>query len=341
MENNKLVNAISVTAVLAAVLASGAMNLKFGASLGVGEIDKTIMIALSLAADALKVILPLMIAYWWATKSRIRVISASLVWVVCVLYSLTAAFGFASLNRADTASSRGAQISAHTSTSSQIKIGIDRLQAINRDLERGRNKAGRLLSYKDRIRLRTERDGITENLPALRAEMLTVPAISSADPQAETFARLTSRPEDTIKLALICLIVALSEIMSSLGVFSLWRDQAETGKSALKVPDEASQDPVKTPDHEIASINLPNLMQDNQPVEDDEETNYLLDFSEKIKPGPHSFDELKTAWDLYRKFEIECRDMPGWALANALKPYGWKKNGKGLWEKKSSLKIAA
>ena len=83
------------------VLVSLAANLKFGLSLAATPLDRIIYGALSLAADLMKVALPLVAVLLWRKQHRILAAVAALFCAGVICYSLAAAIGFAASTRGE------------------------------------------------------------------------------------------------------------------------------------------------------------------------------------------------------------------------------------------------
>jgi hypothetical protein len=83
------------------VLVSMAANLKFGLSLAATPIDWIIYGALSLAADLMKVALPLVAILLWRKQNWILAVIAALFCAGVICYSLAAAIGFAASTRGE------------------------------------------------------------------------------------------------------------------------------------------------------------------------------------------------------------------------------------------------
>jgi hypothetical protein len=227
------------------VLVSVAANLKFGLSLAATPIDRIIYGALSLAADLMKVALPLVAISLWRKQHRILAASAALFCDGVICYSLAAAIGFA-------ASTRGEAITTN-------KLAIDNRSGWEARIERTARQldqlgvprpAGVIQAEIDALLRTPGADGCTvingpvtkevcpkvdtlrrelaasqraaeldASLVADRQSLETVPvAASVADPQSATLSRLTSVTEAHIRDIIAMLIAALVEIGSALGL---------------------------------------------------------------------------------------------------------------------------
>lgn len=97
---------LMVAAVIAAALflaVSAVMNMMFLASLGKGEHEAQVFAAVSLATDAMKVLLPVFMGWAWASGRRGFAVCAAPFFVVALAAGLFSAVGFAVTNREATA----------------------------------------------------------------------------------------------------------------------------------------------------------------------------------------------------------------------------------------------
>ena len=106
------------------VALSALMNLSYGMSRGVGELDQWLLGGASVAADVYKAFGLFFVG--WALKHRRFLVwsLASTAWVICVVAGLASAFGYAALNRADATRRGDDRGAAHRS----IKAELDRTE---------------------------------------------------------------------------------------------------------------------------------------------------------------------------------------------------------------------
>ena len=76
------------------------INLRFGAKLGSNGVEQYAFIGISVLADVWKAIGLVYIAACLRRMMLVRAVAAGGIWLVCVVYSLTSALGFAAYNRA-------------------------------------------------------------------------------------------------------------------------------------------------------------------------------------------------------------------------------------------------
>ena len=122
-------HALGILGVVAALVLLGvsvAMNWRFGFGLGKTEFDSQIYGTASAAADGLKALLPFFIFAAFRNKTWSQTAAASILWVVCLSYSLTSSLGFAALNRTDTMGARAAQAEAYQDLRADLKRATDK-----------------------------------------------------------------------------------------------------------------------------------------------------------------------------------------------------------------------
>lgn len=99
---------IGIAVATAMFVISASMNFRFGLTLGTTVVDNYLYAFASLAADGFKALLPFVIIGLWYGKQRLIALGAVGVWVLCVVWSLASAIGFASSTRDDTTALRAA-----------------------------------------------------------------------------------------------------------------------------------------------------------------------------------------------------------------------------------------
>ena len=243
------------------VLVSMAANLKFGLSLATTPFDRIIYGALSLAADLMKVALPLVVLILWRNGHRMFAAIAALFCASVISYSLAAAVGFA-------ASTRGETVTAN-------KLVVDHRKAWEARIERTAQQldqlgvprsAGVIQAEIDALLRKPGADGckiingpvtneVCPKVDVLRKELavsrraaeletdLVVDrkrlqaapvAASVVDPQSATLSRLTALGEAKIRDIIAILIAVLVEIGSALGfTFVLLASRSAAPASAV------------------------------------------------------------------------------------------------------------
>ncbi len=233
------------------VLVSGAMNWRFGMSLGHTEIDAKIYGTASVAADGLKVLLPFFL-YWAWRNARPLVASIGLaVWLVATVYSITSALGFAALNRAAVAGRLAttsisydywradlmrnrahlAELPRHRPPTVVIKkldaLRQDRRWSSTRqcsDATLPKSRAFCVAYNELQAELATGRQAAKleskiENLREKLAAASSAANLKRGDPQASLIADIMHIDISKIQTGLIILIATLVELGSALGMF--------------------------------------------------------------------------------------------------------------------------
>ena len=98
----KLMLAASRPAASGFTLVSIAANMRFGISLASTPFDRIVYATLSIAADLMKIALPLVVAILWRKGERIFAFAGVVFWIGAVAFSLCAAIGFAASTRSHT-----------------------------------------------------------------------------------------------------------------------------------------------------------------------------------------------------------------------------------------------
>lgn len=253
--------ALGVLAATVLLLVSGAMNWRFGYSLGHSEVDSQLLGLASAAADGLKALIPFFLFAALRNKAWSQALAATLLWTVCVTYSFTSALGFSALNRADTAGSRIVQASAYSDLKTEIDTARERLGwvpqhrpalTIAQEIDGQKNDrkwaltSGCVNATRNsqvtfckafhqsgaELAAAQEAEKLQGRIDELRLKLTVASsavALASADPQAETMSRLLGQNMDLVKTGLTLMVAILVELGSALGyfvVFSAWK-QAE------------------------------------------------------------------------------------------------------------------
>lgn len=246
-----LASAVGCLATLAFLAASMAMNWTFGFSLGQSEAESYAYGAVSVAADMMKAMLPFFI-FWSLRNLRIDVtLVASMLWVICLLYALTSAFGFAALTREYVKVVRGSSVdlvsglkrdlvskearAAELAATGNPKSIEKLLEGARMDQRWTSTKActdvtadqsrlfckkyheqeATLAAAKEAVEVRSEIARLREAI----AEKEQASGAASADPQVTLLARLIGYDLDWVSSRLTVLLVVLVEACSALGFF--------------------------------------------------------------------------------------------------------------------------
>ena len=107
-------------------------NLRYGLSLGKSPIDKTTYAVASVAADIFKIAVPLMALNLWERRRRSLGLIALMLWVGCVMWSLTSALGFALSTRDETVADRRAEASTRHGWEATVERAEAKLDTLGR-----------------------------------------------------------------------------------------------------------------------------------------------------------------------------------------------------------------
>jgi hypothetical protein len=245
-------------AALILLCVSATMNWQFGFSLGKTEFDSHVFGAASVAADGLKALMPFLIFAAWRNRNWLQALGGTALWAVCILYALTSALGFASLNRSDTSGARTIQAEKYEDLRAQLSrvteqqkwlekhrsVGMveaeiraaqqhyrwqstkgctDATLSLSREFCEGFHKLeAELAAAKKDGALQREADAIRAEL----GQMTGRAAVKIADPQAAMISSLSGLDIRRVEIGLTILITLLVELGSSLGLYvstSPWR----------------------------------------------------------------------------------------------------------------------
>lgn len=245
-------------AALIMLCVSAAMNWQYGFNLGKTPFDSHILGAASIAADCLKALLPFFIFAAWRHRNWSQAVGGTALWVVCILFALASAIGFASLNRSDTTATRAVQAQHYEDLRAQLAQVTDRQKwlqehrsvgmveaeikgakqhyrwtssegctnatvTLSREFCEGFHKLqAELAAAKKNEVLQAEADQVRAQLAKIDAKTVT----KVADPQATIIASLSGVDIKQVELGLTILVTLLVELGSSMGLYvstSTWR----------------------------------------------------------------------------------------------------------------------
>jgi hypothetical protein len=218
-----------VTACILAALAAAIgwyglrINAWYGQTLGKTAEAGALLAGLSVTADALALVLPAAARALWQDRKRPEAAIAWGLWTLTIGIALLATVGFAALNIADTTAARSRAAEDGTRLVAQIerlrdeRAGIAEARpvaAIEAEIQRAqpgadavwhltagctdvtKPQSGRACAEVLRLRqaaaVARRRDAIEAEMREVEAELRRLPAVTSADPQAETAARLVN-----------------------------------------------------------------------------------------------------------------------------------------------------
>jgi hypothetical protein len=214
-----------ILALAIAGLAIG-INAQVGWHFGTTPLAATTFAGLSIAADALAIVLPsTALALWW-NRRHLLASAAWATWTVVVTMAILASLGFASLHLGDTAAARSAIVSTAVATADQRNATIEAARAAadaatkSRIAECGRR--GPLCRDLEHV----EQTRMGELAAAIALPIPTAAAIADADPQVAGAVRLaqwvglgvTATDVGNLRLALMALLPNLAGLVLCFGV---------------------------------------------------------------------------------------------------------------------------
>ena len=237
---------------------SAAMNWQFGHSLGKTPFDAHVFGAASVAADCMKALMPFFIFGAIRNRNWSQALGGTALWVVCILYALTSALGFAALNRSDTTGNRSLQAANYEDMRGQLAQIAQQQSWLEKHRSSGMVEA-EIGGAKQNVRwassagctnatvtlsrefcesyhkLQAELaaakkdEALQQRADEVRAKLDTVDgraAVKNVDPQANIISMLLRIDMSQVELGLTILITLLVELGSSLGLYvstSIWR----------------------------------------------------------------------------------------------------------------------
>jgi hypothetical protein len=243
---------LTVTTLLVALVfitVSAMMNFTFVASLGKTPLEGQMFGAVSLASDAFKALLPLLLAQAWRSGRRLSLAIGATMFVVFTGVSLLSAVGFASINR---------QAVARVSEAGNERVAMNRQARVNLDARIADLPAHRPISvvteaqagtqqdrrwftsknctnatdiksrefcatyYELRAELAaaTEAEKLREQRDALQSAALAqTSTVTDADPQATVVAAVLAANKSSVQRLLVVMIALVVEIGSGFGLY--------------------------------------------------------------------------------------------------------------------------
>lgn len=278
---------VGVLAALVFIGASGAMNYTFMVAQGHSPLEGQILGAVSVAIDAMKALLPFVIAATFLSRQWLRMSLASLAWALFFIFSLMSAVGFAAMNRGAVSGDKDAINARHglavkelrevdgrlgTLPAARVSGIIEQELAAARQAPRWQSSrqcaeatAGESRKFcADFFRLQGELETalesqrLAEQQRRLRAEvkaLLERGAGQDADPQVSVITRLLQKvlpaaDFSDVRLSLIIFIAVLVEIGAAFGLYLF----AGPRRRDARAPSAAvAKEPVKTPSPDSAA----------------------------------------------------------------------------------------
>ena len=240
----KLMLAAGLLAAGGFAFVSIAANLRFGVSLASTPFDRIIYGTLSIAADLMKIALPLVVAMLWRKGERIFALAGAVFWIGAVAFSICAAIGFAASTRGYTVAASQSLIEARNAWTAKITRLGDQLDllgehrpssVIQAEIEGLLRTPGtddckvingpithEICPKVDRLRQeRTASDEAARlegDLVADRKALSEMPRSAPvADPQSAALSRMVGIGEEALRDTIGTLIAMLVELGSALG----------------------------------------------------------------------------------------------------------------------------
>lgn len=277
---------LGVIASAAFIGVSALMNWRFGYGLGLTDFDAQLYGAASIAGDVFKIIAAFLIFYYWQARSWVKLSASLVVGAIAVTYSLASSVGFSSQNRVAATGEKLALVSNYQSNKAEIK----RLEARRDSLPKHRPE-GVVKFEIERAKL-NRRWGATagctdvtasasrsycQGLAAMRAELASATASRDLtvkiddlkeknkkadgqtvsgqdDPQAAMIASTANLKIETVKLALMWMIIGLVEVGSTLGLWLTWGWLAAPVPRRETPPQQATQTPEGASNDNVVQI---------------------------------------------------------------------------------------
>jgi hypothetical protein len=214
-----------VLAAIACAIAWFGLNINawYGATLGKTAEASIWLAGLSVAADALALILPATARTLWQDGKRVEGLIAWGLWGSTIVIALMATIGFASVNIADTTASRDRVAEANAGLVGRLaQLRADRggiletrpVLAIEAELQRAQPRAAavwhatagctdvtrpqsgdacaEVLKLRQAISTAQRRDALDAELKEAEQRLAQLPAVTTSDPQADTAAKLVN-----------------------------------------------------------------------------------------------------------------------------------------------------
>jgi hypothetical protein len=226
---------LAITAVLTVGLCSMMMNWRFGLQLGSTPFDGLVLGVFSVGLDVVKWLSPLFVGFAFANGAYVRSTAALLIWVACVVYSLTAAIGFS-------ASNREAITLTQRFTQDQLAQTRERLKRANEDLATLRSSprwsassACTNATLSPSVALCHRAQEIERDIQDAQATLSASSSRQSPAIDAQVFllGQLLALPEEWVRNSLIVLVAVVFELVSSLGFFVTAGPGLNSGRTSI------------------------------------------------------------------------------------------------------------
>ena len=247
-----LLNTAGYAAAIAFCVVSLGANFRYGISLGDEPFDKSLYAAASVAADAFKIMLPLVMMQLWARRHLVLSLASLALWLGCVGWSLSSAVGFALASRSEAVAERAATAQTRNGWEATVERAETQLSTLGRHrpvaviraelkgattsplvwqrtkecteatLAESRALCGPVLGLRQELAAAEAAERLEGHLVAGREQLAALPVAGlTADPQASELARLAGLDEGTVRTVLALLLALLIEAGSALGFMLL------------------------------------------------------------------------------------------------------------------------
>ena len=243
-----LLNTAGYAAATAFCVVSIGANFRYGISLGGEPFDKSLYAAASVAADAFKITLPLVMLRLWARRHLVLALASLALWLGCVGWSLSSAAGFALTSRSEAVAERATIVHTRNGWEATVERAETQLSTLGRHrpvaviraeikgaitpplvwqrtkecteatLAESRALCGPVLRLRQELAAAEAAERLESHLVAGREQLAALPVLGlTADPQASALGRLAGLDEATVRTGLALLLALLIEAGSALG----------------------------------------------------------------------------------------------------------------------------
>lgn len=223
---------------------SAALNARFGYLLGEDEVSRWAFMALSIAVDVTKWLLPIAAGLAWRQSAYIRFAACLLLWAWAGFYSFTAAVGFSAYNRDLMSAGRSESLAERTRADTAWKTAQTTLATLQASDRWTSTRACTNATAPQSKTFCAEVETAKQALADADRRLSRLRAVASTDPQAEFWARQFELPLGRVQIALTVLIAVTAELMTMLGFFAVSAPPARAATAATK-PREAPETPVE------------------------------------------------------------------------------------------------
>jgi hypothetical protein len=315
-----LLTATTWMVALVFIAVSAMMNFTFAASLGKTPLEGHIFGTISLASDAFKALLPLLLAQAWRNRRHLQLIVGSVMFVVFTVVSLLSAVGFASSNRQAVTRVSDAD-NERAAANRQARAGLDariaalpahRPIAVVTEAQAGAQQDKRWATSKNctsatevksrqfcaayfelraELATATEAAKLRDERDALQTAALAqnTGAVPDADPQATVVASVLAANKSSVQRLLVLMIAIIVEIGSGFGLYvamQSWKGpEVESGREPAQEITE-SEPEIQTPEPVADIAPEPTLPAPTAPTAPAAEPLELIEVNKRVDRDP-------------------------------------------------------